>query len=380
MHFQICFICSTFALVGAILGTFAVNIEPMAAIQPGRILVVDDSDDNRLMLHRLLINQGHEVEIAEDGVQALEKMHSQNFDAVLLDVMMPNMDGYVVLEKMKEDERLRNLPVIMISAVDAVESVIRCIQNGAMDYLPKPFNREILKARLESCLERKRHRDEEAALMLRVQLEKERSDALLRVILPEPIVEELEKTNSVKPRRYENVAMIFCDVVGFTSYCDKAEPEEVVSHLQDFTVACEEIALKHGIQKIKTIGDAFMGAAGLLVPMQNSVLNCARCGLEIVSASRNLPAKWEVRVGIHQGPVMAGVVGQRQYLFDVWGDTVNTAQRVESQGAPGSVNISAAAWEKIAACCKGQSLGLMKLKGKGEVEIFRVFSAGNRAD
>lgn len=340
--------------------------------EKGHILVVDDSEENRAVLARRLSLMGHTVELAEDGRQALQVLSRQSFDAILLDVMMPEMDGYQVLEYLKADNDLRHIPVIMITAVDAIESVIKCVQMGAEDYLPKPFNKELLQARLNTSLAKKRWRDQEAALLSQIQKEKMRSDELLHVILPPTVVEELKKTDEVKPRRYENVAVLFCDIVGFTAYCDKNEPEEVVSHLQELTVAFENIALEFKVQKIKTIGDAFMAAAGLMEPLPNPVLNCVSCGLEMISTSIALPAGWQIRVGVHCGPVIAGVIGHRQYLFDLWGDTVNTAQRVESHGAVNTVNVSLAAWDQIFHLCRGDSLGTIQVKGKGEMEIFRV--------
>lgn len=343
---------------------------------PAKVLVVDDNELNRDVLSRRLERQGYRVVTAEDGLQALDRLRESEYDTVLLDIMMPRMDGYQVLEKMKADESLKHIPVIMITAVDAIESVVRCIQIGADDYLAKPFNKDILEARLRNCLEKKRLRDQEAALLSELQVEKKKSDDLLRVILPETIVDELKATNQVRPRRYENVAVLFCDIVGFTAFCDGNEPEQVVSYLQDLTAAFEDLALENRVQKIKTIGDAFMAASGLLNQEENPVANCVRFGLGMAAASKRLPPNWEVRIGIHVGSVVAGVIGRRQYLFDLWGDTVNTAQRVESAGAANAVNVSSAAWEKVNTLFQGQSLGRVQAKGKGEIEIFRI--AGTR--
>jgi class 3 adenylate cyclase len=168
------------------------------------------------------------------------------------------------------------------------------------------------------------------------------------------------------------VAVLFCDVVGFTPYCENREPEEVIAHLQRLVELYEALALRHGLQKIKTIGDSFMASAGLLTPTENPVLESVRCGLEMLQMPLELPCNWQVRVGIHVGPAMAGVVGHRQYLFDLWGDTVNTAARVESHGAEGCVNVSEAAWRMVRDHCYGTSQGLIQVKGKGQMELFRV--------
>jgi class 3 adenylate cyclase len=245
---------------------------------------------------------------------------------------------------------------------------------GAEDYLHKPFNSVLLKARIGACMEKKRLRDREVAYLQQIEEEKKRSDELLHVILPHEIVEELKTTKQVKPRRYENVAVLFCDVVGFTTYCESRQPEEVISHLQEQTEAYENLALRHDLEKIKTIGDAFMATAGLLKPVENPVLNCVKCGLEMVSVTPCLSGGWQVRVGIHVGPVIAGLVGHRKYLFDVWGDIVNTAARVESHGVIDAVNVSRDAWQQIAGLCRGESLGLVEVKGKGAMEMFRVLS------
>ncbi len=115
-----------------------------------------------------------------------------------------------------------------------------------------------------------------------------------------------------------------------------------------------------------------MAVGSLLKPLANPVLNCVRCGLEMLSATRRLPVGWQVRIGIHLGPVMAGVVGCRQYLFDVWGDTVNTAQRIESHGTGDAVSLSKAAWQQVSDHFEAESLGLVEVKGKGALEIFQV--------
>ena len=340
----------------------------------GRVLVVDDNEINRDMLARRVRNQGHEVATAAGGEAALEILRADPFDAVLLDIIMPGMNGYEVLHRMKADETLRDIPVIMISALDGVESAVRCIEMGAEDYLPKPFNPTILRARLGACLEKKRLRDREVLHLQRIEEEQRRSDELLHVIFPDEIVRELKETNSVRPRRYENVAVLFTDIVGFTQYSESREPEELIASLQRLVREQEELTAAHGLQKIKTIGDSFMAAAGLLRPSENPVLAAVRCGMAMIDAARALPPHWDIRVGVHSGALVGGVLGSRQYLFDVIGDTVNTASRVEAYGTPGAVTLSGSAWSQIATLGQGESLGSVDVKGKGQLELVRFLA------
>ena len=335
------------------------------------LLVVDDNEANRDMLGRRLTRLGYAVTVAVDGYDALDRVAHTPFDLVLLDVMMPGLDGFEVLRRLKGDAALRHVPVIVLSASDEVDSAVRCIELGAEDYLPKPIDAVLLRARIGASLEKKRLRDQEILYLNEIDAERRRADELLHVILPGEVVAELKATNGVAPRRYEDVAVLFCDIVGFTGYCDLREPHEVIPPLQGLVEAYEAIVSRHGLQKIKTIGDAFMAAAGLLRPVDAPVEACVRAGLEMIAATRSLSTGWDVRVGVHVGPVVAGVLGRRQYLFDLFGDTVNTAARIESNGIPGSVTLSAAAWATIADRARSTPLGTVEIKGKGPLELFR---------
>ncbi len=337
-----------------------------------RILVVDDLEMNRDVLSRRLRRDGHQVCVASSGTEALRMLRRESFDIVLLDLMMPDMDGDEVLHAMKADLALRDVPVVMLSALDDMSAVIRCIEMGADDYLPKPFDPVLLRARIGAGLERSRWRAREVEYLQRIELERDRAEELLRVILPEVVIPELKSTHQVKPRRCENVAILFCDIVGFTPWCENREPEEIHGVLQAMNVAFEQISEQHGLQKIKTIGDAFMAAAGLLDPSPDPVLACIRGGLEMVAAAPAVLQGGQVRVGIHSGPVIAGVIGRKKYLFDVWGDTVNVAARVESSGVPGTVSVGKDAWEQVARRCRGRSRGPVSLKGRGNLEVFLV--------
>lgn len=355
---------------------------PPAAAPPGergRLLVADDNAANLELLRRLLEPAGHEVVCVADGAAALEAVGSRPFDLVLLDVLMPRLDGFEVLQAIKSDPQLRHLPVLMITSLDELDAAARAIGLGAADYLTKPFEPVLLHARIRSCLEAKRLRDQQVEAMARVREERHRARELLRVILPDPIVEELERTNEVKPRRYEHVAVLFCDIVGFTSWCDRRRPEEVVPLLQRLVEAMEVVTEDHGMQKIKTIGDGFMAVAGLLVPDGDPVRNAVACGEALLGLPASIGLDWQLRVGIHVGPVVAGVLGRRQFQFDLWGDTVNTAARVESYGVNGGLTLSRAAWDALQAHAPrpdGRTLGRVDLKGKGAVELVEFLGFG----
>ena len=343
-----------------------------AAIANASLLIVDDNELNRDMLTRRLERLGYQVSCAENGSEALRLLKKESFDLLLLDIIMPVMDGFEVLEQLKAEPLLRDIPIIVLSASDQLDHVVKCIQKGAQDYLSKPFNPVLLQARIGSCLERKRLRDQETLYLRQIEEEKQRSDELLHVILPRDIAAELKATDAVKPRRFERVGILFCDIVEFTAYSARRGPEEILSHLQTLVEAFEQLCLKHDLEKIKTIGDSFMATAGLVRRLDNPGLNCVRCGLEMVVAARELPARWQVRVGVHVGPVIAGVVGHRKYQYDVWGDAVNTASRMEQAAAPGSVCVNKDTWNFLAEHCSGRSLGRIELKGKGEQELFVV--------
>ncbi|MCE3250093.1 MAG: adenylate/guanylate cyclase response regulator, partial [Geminicoccaceae bacterium] len=207
-----------------------------------------------------------------------------------------------------------------------------------------------------------------------IERERARADRLLHAILPPSAVAELKAQDRVSPKRYEGVAVLFGDLVSFTPYCERHPAEEVVANLDRLTRACEELVRAHGLEKIKTIGDCVMATANLLEPHAEPVLASLRCAFAIAEAARTNPARWQIRIGIHLGPVVAGVVGQSKFTFDLWGDTVNVAARLSDLGATGGVHLSEPAWRQLAGRARGIPLGPVALKGKGEIQVYRCES------
>lgn len=344
----------------------------------GAVLVVDDSPTSRELLAHQLRQAGHTVEVAGTASEALDLVFQQEFDVVLLDVLLPDSDGIAVLDELRHKGALERLSVLMISAVEETASVAACIERGAEDFLPKPVSPAILRARLGACLEKKFLRDKARQHLGELAAEGRRANDLLRVLLPDPIADELQSTGIIAPRRLDNVAVMFADIVGFTAYCDRHSPEEVLISLQELFTRFESLSLEFGVQKIKTIGDSFMGAAGLFSDDdERPALACVRFGQAMIAATAELASHWSLRIGVHVGPVVGGVVGTRQYLFDIWGDTVNTAQRIEQNARVGEVCVSGAARRQVEPDCRTESLGPCEIKGKGEVEIFVVAGGPN---
>jgi adenylate cyclase len=338
-----------------------------------RILVVDDDEDNRYTLTRRLRREGYlAVETARNGREALEILAGRPFDLILLDIMMPEVGGYEVLDRVKTNPLTRDIPVIMISALAELDSVVRCIEHGAEDYLPKPFNPVLLRARIGACVERKRLHDQEIAHLAVIERERQRADDLLAAILPAPAITELKTSGAVRPRRFEDVAILFADVINFTAWCDRHSPEAIVANLQLLVHAFERLATAHGLEKLKTVGDTLMATAGLLVPHADPAMAALGCARTLTDAARGLPAPWELRMGIHVGPVIAGVVGHTKFSFDIWGDTVNVAARLAGLGNGAGIHLSASAWSRLGDRVQGHALGRIPVKGKGEIEVFRI--------
>jgi CheY-like chemotaxis protein len=356
---------------GIVAGLSGIGPQPSPLREHGRVLAADDNEFNRQILERWLERLGHTVHLASDGEELLAALAKESFDVILLDIIMPGMDGVQVLARIREHPEWQHIPVIVVSALQEMDAVTRCIELGAEDYITRPFQPALLQARLGTCLEKKRMRDREAMHLRQIEEERGKFNALLHAILPEAVVAELQRTGAFLPQRHDEVAVLFADIVCFSDYCEKHSPEQVVSDLQRLVQAFEVICQRYGVQKIKTIGDAFMAAAGLLKHIDNPVENCVRCGLDMIEAARELPPHWELHVGIHSGSVVAGLLGSRQYLFDLWGATVNAAARIEEQAPSGSVTLSQAAWQRVAAIGRAQPLGVVPMKGVGKIELFR---------
>lgn len=207
--------------------------------------------------------------------------------------------------------------------------------------------------------------------------ERDRADTPLVNVLPEPIAAELKRTGRAKPISCPSATVLFTDFKGFTALSEVLGPEALVAELEECFIAFDEIMDRHGVEKLKTIGDAYMAVGGLPIRNNTHPFDAVRAALDIaayIDAPRGdrPPPPFEVRIGVHTGPLVAGVIGKRRFLYDVWGDTVNTASRMESSGAPGRVNVSAATWELVRGAFVGTHRGKVAAKGKGQLDMYFI--------
>ena len=364
-----------------IIGHVLQTIKPLGDVEAGdpagaasHILVVDDNASNRDLLSRRLARAGHRVTTAEDGASAIAVLTAENSDLVLLDLMMPGMSGFEVLCRLKSDESTQHIPVIMISALDELDSTVRCIEAGAEDYLPKPFNPVLLRARINASLEKKRLRDREQAILAELRAEKERSEALLLNILPRQIVERMRQGETVIADHVNAATILFSDIVDFTSLSAELPADATVALLGEVFSRFDALAARQGLEKIKTIGDGYMVAGGVPEARDDHAVAVAEMALAMLDAVETMglaPAELlQLRIGLHTGPLIAGVLGTHKFVYDVWGDTVNTAKRMESYGQPGRIHISAATREALGEAFRCEPRGLIEIKGKGAMDTY----------
>ena len=359
----------------------------MSVTEP-TLLVVDDNEDNRYTLTRRLSREGFSnIATATNGREALELLRAKPIDLVLLDIMMPDMNGYEVLEHLKADPQLRHIPVIMISAVDEIESVIRCVELGAEDYLSKPFNPTLLRARVGATLERKKLHDQVRAqaadlaawnqtLEQRVadQLaEIERMGRLKRFLSPQ--IADLVVSSGDGERVLEShrraVTVVFCDLRGFTSFAETAEPEEVMTVLRAYHDVLGPLIYKHEGTLERFAGDGLNVLFNDPLPCSDPSVRAVRMAIEMRDAVPNLAVQWRklghdlgFGMGIAHGYATLGRIGfEGRYDYSAIGTVVNLAARLCGEARSGQILIDGKVHMAIETLADTEPLGEIVLKG-----------------
>ncbi len=335
-----------------------------------RLLVVDDNKVNRLLLARSLETQGHRVELAENGRVALEMLRAGSFDLMLLDIEMPEMDGFEVLEVLKADSALSDVGVIVTSAVEGLDSVVRCIELGAEDYLSKPVNPVLLKARISSGLAKKQLRDQQRAMVRRFATSE--------------VADDMQQSGFALGGRHVRATVMFSDIRGFTSLAEAQTPAETIELLNDYYALMFDAISSHGGVVNQMVGDGLMAIFGAPQPLADHSAAAVRAALEMIemvtmlSAERVAAGLREIRIGIGiaTGEMVAGYAGtQHRATYTCIGDTVNRAARLEAHTkvAQRCILVDGAARDELGDEFNLTAMGDQMFKGKSE--SVRVYAA-----
>lgn len=483
------------------------------------LLLVDDRAENLQLLSRMLLRKGYQTHSITEATKVVGLVQQVRPDLILLDVNMPEINGFEVCRRLKAKPETAGIPVIFISALDNVLDKVKAFASGGVDYITKPFQFAEVIARIENQLKLKRLQEQLEAQNARLQAEihdriqaeeslrqqeqylrlildnipqqvfwkdtnltflgcnqnwadaaylespsdvvgktdydmfgdtaiaemfreqdrriietntpqlhiiakkqkpdaegrpvwldinklpihndkgevigilgvleditqrklaeealkaeKQKSEHLLLNILPQAIVDRLKQLESAIADRFDDSTVMFADIVGFTALSAHVSPIEVVNLLNQIFSVFDRLADKHGLEKIKTIGDAYMVAGGLPIPRTDSPEAVANMALDMLDAMADFqPAgssPLEIRIGLNTGPVVAGVIGIKKFIYDLWGDTVNVASRMESTGLPGRIQVSEDTYLRLRTRFEFEERGLIPIKGKGTMKTY----------
>ena len=357
---------------------------------PITILVVDDNEPNRTVLGDLIISIGYRFTLAENGLSALAQIGQDPPDLLLLDLLMPNMDGYAVLEQMKDSGLLRDIPVIVVSADDDMNSTVRCLKLGADDYIIKPFNHALLKARIDSSLEKKRLRDREEEFRQLVEEYNLSLEARVRDQVSKIMAVELERANlgrylspavvqSVLNSEREvdlggkktEVTVLFSDIRGYTRLAQELQVQEVMQLLNEHFTDMSRIIFEHEGTLDKFIGDSVMAVFGSPFSSSNDAGNAVLAAQEMQRAmahwhtERNAHglSTFEIGIGINSGEVIAGNIGAPEKMdFTVIGDTVNLTSRLQGIAASGEIIVGEPTYTIVKDQFRFEAVGEVELK------------------
>jgi adenylate cyclase len=320
------------------------SLAAKARTRRGIVLLVDDEEQNRMLLRDPLEVNGFQVIEADNGIKALEKVEEQTPDVILLDLMMPQMDGFEVCRRLKEHRKTAYVPILMLTALSERKERLTGIAAGANDFLTKPVDVHDVILRVGNAVETKKLHDQ-------LQAEREKSEQLLRNMLPQRVVERMKNGEVHIADYHPDVTVLVADLVGFTALAAAIDPIEVVNLLNEIFSAFDLATERLGVEKIKTIGDAYMAAGGIYSHESDHAEAMAALAIllqkELARINEQYSTSIRMRIGIHTGPLVGGVIGHKTFAYDVWGDTVNLACRLESSGEPERIQVSEATYNRL---------------------------------
>src|SRR6185437_13926413 len=330
-------------------------------------LIVDDEEQNRTLLRDPLEAHGYKVIEVENGIRALQKVEEAVPDVILLDLMMPKMDGFEVCRRLKKYWKAAHVPIIVLTALSDRKERLMGIEAGANDFLTKPVDVQDVVLRVNNAVYAKRLHD-----LLKV--EQEKSERLLRSILPRPIAERMKAGELNIAEHHADATLLVADLVGFTALTASIDPIQIVSLLNEIFSAFDVLAEKRSLEKIKIIGDAYMVAGGIHSHHNDHAEAVAELALELQKQverfNQQYNISFRIRIGVHTGPLVAGVIGRKSFAYDVWGETVNTVCRLESTGEAGKIQISESTYKRLKEKYKFRAAHKVALKDHGTIPAY----------
>ncbi len=344
----------------------------------GEILIVEDTKVSLRIVCEILAAQGYSVHPAMTGAQAHEVAMRTSLDLILLDINLPGKSGFEICLEFKQIAKLADVPVIFMSGRSEILDKIRAFEVGGVDYLTKPCHAEELLARVAThvsirSLQRElgEARAELELALASAQAAEESASRLLDRMLPASVAARLKEADSPFASHFEEVTVLFADLVGFTQYAASATPDELIDYLNQIFSNFDLLTRWHGIEKIKTIGDAYMVVGGLPEPREDhsqAVADLALAMLNVARVRSHLP----LRIGIHRGSVVAGVIGRSKPNYDLWGDTVNIASRIESYGRADSISVSKEVHDALGDDYEFDDGQVIDVRGRGPVLVYEL--------
>jgi len=358
-----------------------------SAILKAKILIVDDLPANVLLLERMLTGAGYASVASTLDPRAVSDLHQKNdYDLIVLDLQMPAMDGFEVMEQLKLIEKNGYLPVLVITAQP--DHKLRALKAGAKDFISKPFDVAEVLTRVHNMLEVRllhvevhRKNDELKKLFDQVVAERKVSERLALQVPPDSIAARLQARPDVTADSFAEVTVVIADVVGFAEQTPAVGPERLTLLLEEIFTKFDGLVKERGLRKIKTLGNSYMVAAGVPALTGDHAVRAAHLSLDMLDALAHFNERGghslQVRIGIASGPVVAGVIGKRMYVYDVWGDAVNTASRMESHGVAGRVQVAESTRRLLGEPFQLEERGALAVEGLGEVKTWFVGGRNN---
>ena len=343
--------------------------------EKAKILIAEDETIIAIDIKTTLQKIGYAVaEIATSGEKVIEYLSKEKPDLILMDISLAGkLDGIETAEIISQKY---DLPVVYLTALTNSETLERARLTEPFGYLLKPFDERNLHSTIEMALYKHKVDSELKKRTRELEAEKIKTDELLHNIFPSEIVKELKSNGTVSPKNYDSVSILFTDFDNFTGFSSKLSADKLVNELNHIFINFDSIINKYGLEKLKTIGDSYLIAGGLPNVTDDHAIRITKAAIEMQEVIKEVNEKkfftCKMRVGINTGPCVAGIVGIKKYTYDVWGDTVNIAKRLETSCEPGLINVSKKTYELIKDHFECEYRGIFEAKGKGKIDMYFV--------